>query len=50
MGNLTMKGQYFSLVTVISEIYAKFPIMMILLPNSTHDVRMGFSLPEWSLD
>ena len=50
MGNLTMSGQYFSLETVISEIYAKFPIRMMLSPNSTLDGRMDFSLPEWSLD
>ena len=48
--NLTMSGQYFSLETVISEIYAKFPIRMMLFPNSTHDVHMGSSLPEWSLE
>ena len=48
--NLTMSGQYFSLDTVISEIYAKSPIRMMLSPNSTNAVRMGFSLPEWSLD
>ena len=45
-----MSGQYFSLDTVISEIYAKSPISMMLSPNSTNAVRMGFSLPEWSLD
>ena len=28
--NLTMSEQYFSLETVISEIYAKFPIKMML--------------------
>ena len=50
MGNLTMSGQYFSLETVISDIYAKFPIRMMLSPNSTLDVRMDFNLPEWSLD
>ena len=50
MDNLTMSGQYFSLETVISEIYAKFPKRMMLSPNSTHDVRMGCNLPEWSLD
>ena len=50
MGNLTMSGQYFCLETVISEIYAKFPIRMMLSTNSTNDVRMDFSLPEWSLD
>ena len=50
MVNLTMSGQYFSLETVISGIYAKFPIRMMLSPNSTLDVRMDFSLPEWSLD
>ena len=50
MVNLTMRGQYFSLETVISGIYAKFPIRMMLSPNSTLDVRMDFSLPEWSLD
>ena len=49
MVNLTMSGQYF-LETVISGIYAKFPIRMIMSPNSTLDVRMDFSLPEWSLD
>ena len=48
--NLTMNGQYFSLETVISEIYAKFPIRMMLSPNSTYDVRMVFILPAWSLD
>ena len=46
MGNLTMGGQYFSLEVVISGIYAKFPLRMVLSPN----VRMEFSLPEWSLD
>ena len=45
-----MSGQYFSLGTVISEIHAKFPIRMMLSPNSTHEVRIGFSLPEWSFD
>ena len=50
MVNLTMSGQYFSLETVISGIYTKFPIRMMLSPNSTPDVRMDFSLPEWSLD
>ena len=45
-----MSGQYFSLETVISEIYAKFPIRMMLSPNSTHDVCMVFILSEWSLD
>ena len=50
MVNLTISGQYFSLETVISEIYAKFPVRMMLSPNSTHDVRLGFCLPEWSLD
>ena len=41
MANLTMSWQYFSLGTVISEIFAKFPIR-----NSTHEVPMGFSFPE----
>ena len=51
MVNLTMGGQYISLETVISGIYAKFPIRMMLSPNnSTLAVRMDFSLPEWSLD
>ena len=50
MVNLTMSGQYFSLETVISEMYAKCPTRMMLSPNSTHDVRMGSSLPEWNLD
>ena len=50
MVNLTMSGQYISLETVISAIYAKFPIRMMLSPNSTNDVRMDFSLPEWNLD
>ena len=50
MVNLTMSGQYFSLETVISEMNAKFPTRMMLSPNSTRDVRMGSSLPEWSLD
>ena len=50
MVNLTMSGQCFSLETVISEIYAKFPMRMMQSPNSTQDVRMGSSLPEWSLD
>ena len=50
MVNLTMSVQYFGLKTVISESYAKFPIRIMLSPNSTHDVRMGSSLPEWSLD
>ena len=50
MVNLTMSGQYFSLETVISGIYAKFPIRMMLSPNSTLDVRMDFSVPEWYLD
>ena len=50
MINLTMSGQYFSLDTVIFGIYAKFPIRMMLSPNSTLDVRMDFSLPEWNLD
>ena len=50
MVNLTMSGQYFSLETVISEINAKFPIRIMLSLNSTKDVRMDFSLPEWSLD
>ena len=50
MVNLTMSGQYFSLETMISGIYAKFPIRMMLSPNSTLYVRMDFSLPEWSLD
>ena len=45
-----MSGQYSSLETVISEMYATFPRRMMLSPNSTHDIRMGFSLPEWSLD
>ena len=35
---------------MISGIYAKFPIRMMLSPNSTLDVRMDFSLPEWSND
>ena len=39
-----MSGQYFSLETVIFEIYAKFPIRMMRSPNSTHDVRMDSSL------
>ena len=50
MVHLTMSGQYFSLETVISEIYAKCPIRMMLSPISTLDVRMDFSLPAWSLD
>ena len=50
MGNLTMGGQYFSLETVIFGIYAKFPIRMMLSPNSTLDVRMDFNLPEWNFD
>ena len=50
MVNLTMNGQYFSLETVIYGIYAKFPLKMMLSPNSTLDVRMDFSLPEWSID
>ena len=50
MVNLTMSGQYFSLETVISRIYAKFPTRMMLSPDSTLDVRMDFGLPEWSLD
>ena len=50
MVNLSMSGQYFSLETVISEIYAKFPMGMMLSPNSTLDVRMDFSLPKRSLD
>ena len=50
MVNLTMSGQYFSLETVISEIYAKFLIRMMLSQNSTNDIRMDFSLPEWSPD
>ena len=50
MVNLTMSGQSFSLETVISEIYAKFPTRMMLSPNSSLDVRMDFSLQEWSLD
>ena len=50
MVTLTMSGQYFSLETVISGIYAKFPIRMMLSPDSTLDVRMDFSLPEWSLN
>ena len=50
MRNLAMSGHYFSLETVVSEIYAKFSIRMMLTPNSTHDVRMNSSLPEWSLD
>ena len=50
MVNLTMSGQYFSLETVISKIYAKFPIRMMLSSNSTLDVRIDFSWPEWSLD
>ena len=50
MVNLTMGGQYFSLETVISGIHAKFPIRMMLSPNSTLDVRMDYSPPEWSLD
>ena len=45
-----MSGQYSSLETVISEMYAKFTRRMMLSPNSTHDIRMSFSLPEWSLD
>ena len=45
-----MSGQYYSSETVISEIYAKFPIRMMLSPNSALDVRMDFSLPELSLD
>ena len=47
---LTMSRQYFSLETVISGIYAKVPIGMMMSPNSTLDVRMDFSLPQWSLD
>ena len=35
---------------MISGIYAKFAIRMMLSPISTIDVRMDFSLPEWSLD
>ena len=50
MVNLTMSGQYFSLETVISGIYAKFSMRMMLSPNSTLDVRMDISLPVWSLD
>ena len=50
MVNLTMSGQYFSLETVISGIYAKFSMRMMLSPNSTLDVRMDFSLPVWSFD
>ena len=50
MVNLTMGGQYLSLETMISGIYVKFLIRMMLSPNSTLDVRMDFSLPEWSLD
>ena len=50
MINLTMSGQYFSLGTVIFGIYAKFLIRMMLSPNSTLNVRIDFSLPEWSLD
>ena len=50
MVDFTMSGQYFSLETVISGIYTKFPIRMMLSPNSTLDVRMDFSLPKWSLD
>ena len=50
MVNLTMSGHYFSFETVISKIHAKFPIRMMLSPTSTNDVRMDFSLPEWSLD
>ena len=50
MVNLTMSGQYFSLETMISGIYAKFPIRMMLSPNSTLGICMEFSLPEWSLD
>ena len=50
MVNLIMSGQYFSLETVISGIYAKFPIRIMLSPNSSLDVRMDFSLPECSLD
>ena len=47
MADLTMSGQYFSLETMISEIYAKLPIRMMLLShNSTHDVHLGFSLLE----
>ena len=45
-----MGGQYFSLETVISGIYKQFSIRMMLSPNSTLDVRLDFSLPEWSLD
>ena len=45
-----MSGQYFSLETVISGNYAKFPIRMMLSPNSTLDVSMDFSLLKWSLD
>ena len=48
--NLTISGQYFSLETVISVIYAEFPIRMMLSLNCTLDVRMDFSLPELSLD
>ena len=50
MVNLTTSGQYFSLETVISGTYAKFPTRMMLSPNFTLDVRMNFRLPEWSLD
>ena len=50
MVNLTVSGQYFSLETVISGIYAKFRIRMMLSLNPTLDVRMDFSLPEWSLE
>ena len=50
MVNLTTSGQSFSMETVISENYAQFPIRMMMSFNSTNDVRMGFSLPEWSLD
>ena len=50
MGNLAMSGHYFSLETVVSGIYEKNSIRMMLTPNYTHDVRMDSSLPEWSLD
>ena len=48
--NLIRSGQYFSLERVIFGMNAKFSIRMMLSPNSTLDVRMDFSLPEWSLD
>ena len=35
---------------MIFKIYVQFPIRMMMSPNSTHVVRLGFVSPGWSLD